>query len=163
MGFEVVVRPVVLPNIRPAPAQLLPPEDDPEKGFAVIRGNGAKEVTLSNSYSASVSSGQRTEIKRRVDQVRVYQKTPDGKVNKENFVDLEVANKLWMQGPPETTVDHGTSVGSGIDAGGGGSSKTMRPTVEVQYYRTVQEADNIEVKKRDVIKASGEETQSGPI
>src|SRR4051794_2922653 len=102
-GFEVIVRPVVFPDIRPAPAQSLPPADDPDKGFATIRGNGAKEISLSNSYSASTSTSQRKEIKRQVDEARIYQKNDDGTVNKANFVDIEVANKLWMAGPTEQT------------------------------------------------------------
>ena len=159
-GLEVVVRPVVFPNIRPAPAQSLPPADDPEKGFAVIRGNGGKQVDLTNSYSASVSSGSLREAKRRVDVARVYQKTDDGKVNKDNFVDIEVANKIWKEGGSEPTVDPGT--GSGIDAGGGGSGQ-VRPSVQIEYYRPIQEADNIEIKKHNHILRSGAEVESGPI
>ncbi len=35
-GLEVVVRPVVFPNIRPAPARALAPEDNPDQGIAVL-------------------------------------------------------------------------------------------------------------------------------
>ena len=40
-GLEVVVRPVIFPDIRPRSRPALPPEDDPTKGFAVIQGNPA--------------------------------------------------------------------------------------------------------------------------
>jgi hypothetical protein len=127
MGLEVVVRPVVFPNIRPARAQSLPPLDDPDKGFAEINGNGATEVTLSNSYSASASSSQRQETKRQVDVARVYQKDQSGKVNKDNFVDIEVANKIWMQG--------------------GGEKEQWR-------LQPVEEEKNIEITKRDKIRVA---------
>ena len=39
------------------------------------------------------------ETERRVDEVRVYQKDDDGTVNKDNFVDIEVANKIKMRAP----------------------------------------------------------------
>ena len=67
MGFEVVVRPVFFPTSGRRRHSRCRRRTIPKKGFAVIRGNGAKEVSLSNSYSASVSSGQQREIKRRVD------------------------------------------------------------------------------------------------
>ena len=40
-GLEVVVRPIVFPDIRPRFRPALPAEDDPTKGFAVISGNPA--------------------------------------------------------------------------------------------------------------------------
>jgi len=125
MGFEVVVRPVVFPNIRPAPARSLPPQDDPTKGFAQIRGNGATTVGLSYSYSASASSSQKVEDKRRVDVARVYQQDKDKTVNKENFVDIEVANKIWMKS---------------------GAQK------EQWKLEPVKEEKNIEIKEKDKIR-----------
>jgi hypothetical protein len=153
-GLEVVVRPVVFPDIRPAPARSLPPADDPEKGFAVIRGNGAKHIDLSNSYSASATSPAQREIKRRVDVARVYQKTGDGKVNKENFVDIEVANKLWLEGGSEPTSSTPKAEGT-LPAGE--LTPNNRPRVEVQYYRTIQEAANIEVLKRNQMRTNESE------
>jgi len=77
------------------------------------------------------------EVQRRVDVVRVYQMTDDSggssvaravaadNVNKDNFVDIEVANKVWM--------DDGT--------------------VLSRYgYSRAQEADNIEIRERNKIK-----------
>jgi hypothetical protein len=158
-GMEVVVRPVVFPNIRPASARSLPLADDPHKGFAVIRGNGGKQIDLTNSFSSSTSSSSRNETQRRVDKARVYQKNDDGTVNKENFIDIEVANKIWMEGgsEPVAAQPQPWAPPSENDAG----NVTRRPTVEIEYYRPIQEADNIEIKKRNFIKRSGEEI--GPI
>src|SRR5215471_3735637 len=96
--FEYIVRPVVIPNIRPAPAQKIVPSSaattvDPEKGFAIIHGNPAKQLDLTTTTSSSISRSNGVEVHRRVDRVRVYQVTDDG-VNKDNYVDIEVANKL---------------------------------------------------------------------
>jgi hypothetical protein len=158
-GLEVVVRPVVFPDIRPAPAQPLPAADDPDKGFAVIRGNGAKHIDLTNSYSASVSTATQRETKRRVDVARIYQKKDDGTVNKENFVDIEVANKIWMEGPSEPSPDTGDHAFDVPDFPPG----VIRGNVEVQNYRPIQEADNIEIKKHNHILRSGAEVEAGPI
>jgi len=148
-GLEVVVRPVVFPNSRPAPARSLPPSDDPDKGFAVIRGNGAKQIDLTNSYSANASTSTKTETKRRVDQARVYQKNDDGSVNKENFVDIEVANKIWMQGLAEQSPND-----DGIPPGAIAHSEGNRRVYEVErhFYQRIKEASNIEITKKDVIK-----------
>ena len=97
-GFEVVVRPVVFPNIRPAPARSLPPVDDPTKGFAVIKGNGAKSMTTSYSFSMSMSRSRSVETERRVDEARVYQMEDDGTVNRDNFVDIQAANRIKKRG-----------------------------------------------------------------
>src|SRR5262245_21579509 len=112
-GFEIVVRPDVFPDIRPAPAQPVPPADDPEQGFATINGNGAKTDGLTQSYNSSISSSQRTETQRREDEARVYQKKKDGSVNKNNFVDIRVANKIWMNGPPSQQTKNRPSFGFG--------------------------------------------------
>ena len=165
MGFEVVVRPVVLPNIRPAPAQSLPPQDDPDKGFAVIRGNGAKEIGLSNSYSSSTSQSKRRETQRRVDEVRVYQQEDDGTVDRNNFIDTEVANKIWMKGPAEASPGfNGDDVTSTVPGRGFTGDDVVPKSkggkadeVMINYYSPAQEKKNIEVKKRNVIKKpSGE-------
>lgn len=149
-GLEIVVRPVVFPNIRPAPTRSLPPADDPDKGFAVIRGNGAKQIDLSNSYSASASTPVQTEIKRRVDVARVYQKDDDGTVNKDNFVDTEVANKIWMKGAPGQKPGPGFNGDDVVETtpGRGFTGDDIR----VRHYKPVEEADNIKIKKKDVIK-----------
>jgi hypothetical protein len=145
MGFEVVVRPVVFPDIRPAPAQPQPPAtDDPKKGIATIHGSNGKFLDLAYSWSVSSSQSNPNETQRRVDVVRVYQQEGDGggssvargvaapragNINRDNFVDIEVANKIWM--------DDGS--------------------VSSRYgYSRVQEDDNIEILERNKIKRPGE-------
>lgn len=147
-GFEVVVRPVVFPDIRPAPAQPVPPADDPEKGFATIHGNGGKQINLSYSRSSSVSSSTHSEIERRVDEVRVYQKEDDGNINRNNFVDIEVANRIKSKGPPANFTGY---TGDDVQATYPGRGYTG-DDVKIDYYPRMQEADNIEIKKKDVIK-----------
>lgn len=142
-GLEVVVRPVVMPNIRPQPAQTLPPADDPTKGFCVIRGNPATEVNLTTSWSSSTSKSHNVETERRVDTARVYQEEDDGTVNKDNFVDIEVANRIRSRGGNQPVVD-----GSGPGSGTPGVGHEERQ----DYYRRVEEADNIEIQERDKIK-----------
>jgi len=96
-GFEVVVRPVITPSIRPAPARSLPPEDDPAKGICEIKGTGSHPISLSHSSSVSWSQTKPVETERRVDTARVYQEDDDGEVNRDNFVDIEVANRINMK------------------------------------------------------------------
>lgn len=95
-GFEVIVRPVVFPNIRPAPAQSRAPADDPQKDIAVIKGSNGRHIDLPFSWTISTSSSRPKEVKRRYDVARVYQKDDDGNVNQDNFVDIEVANRMWF-------------------------------------------------------------------
>ena len=152
-GFEVIVRPSVLPNIRPAPAQTLPPADDPEKGLCTIRGNPAKEVTVTSSWSNSTSRSHQVETQRRVDTARVYQENDDGTVNKDNFVDVEVANKIWTRGgkQPDVSADY---TGDGVFVPGG---KSKGNSMEIAtYYAKQIEQQNIEIKKRNEIKKNEE-------
>src|SRR5262245_48135490 len=123
-GFETIVRPVVFPVIRPTPAPSAAPKDDPNQGKAVITGSSGKIIDLPYSYSVSSSQSRTTETKRQVDQVRVYQKDDDGTVSNSTFVDLEVANKVWMQGSPQT----------------------------IYFYTRTQQADNIEIRNTNIIR-----------
>ena len=145
-GFEVIVRPVVFPNIRPAPAQPLPPADEPDKGFATIRGNGGKQITLSYSHSSSASSSTHSEIERRVDQARIYQKNDDGSINKDNFIDVEAANRIRMAGPPSFQVAANPVAGFDVFDVPRSRDKTTF------YYGRIREEDNIKIIKTDVIK-----------
>jgi hypothetical protein len=144
-GFEVVVRPVILPSIRPAPAQSLPPQDDPDKGFAVIHGNGGKHIDLSSSWSASGSTAAKKENKRRVDKSRIYQKDAQGNINRNNFVDVEVANKIWMEGSSRKT----SGVGFGTPEVGSDSPGSTVTEMETWNLQRLKEADNIEIKERN--------------
>jgi hypothetical protein len=126
MGFETVVRPSVVTNIRPAPARALSPADVTDQSFAIIGGSGGGLVELSSSESHSRTHGSPTERKRRVDETRIYQKDDDGTVNKDTFVDVDIANRIWF--------DDGSKYS----------------------YTPVEEADNIEVRNRNVMKGRDE-------
>lgn len=95
MGFEVIVRPVVLPNIRPTTARVLAKSDNPESGMAVLSGGGGKFIGLSTSTSFSTSqSSPHQEKKRQVDVHRVYQMDKGGTIEKENFIDVQMLKKI---------------------------------------------------------------------
>jgi hypothetical protein len=149
-GFEVVVRPVVLPNIRPTPARSLPPVDDPDSGFCVIKGNGGKHVSVSTSYSFSTSRSRSVETERRVDKARVYQKEDDGTVNKDNFVDIKVANRIKSRGGklPVSGPWTGPDLVQGELVSG---QKVHGDLIETSYYRPIAPEDNIEILERDLI------------
>lgn len=149
-GFEGIVRPVVVPDIRPTPKQSVRRQEsatgDAEKGVCKIHGTSGKIVQLANSFSYTQSSSRPVETKRRFDQARVYQERDDGTVNKKNFVDINVTNKLWKRG------------------GAGPGVQKMSPEEKaqrerdakmydqwVEYYKRLEEQKNIEIKKRDQI------------
>jgi hypothetical protein len=96
-GFEVVVRPVVFPNIRPAPPRVLAPEDDPTQGIAVISGSGGKLIDLPRSWSVSVSYQKpHQEAVRQFDKERVFQKDEKGNINKQNYIDVERLKRVRL-------------------------------------------------------------------
>jgi hypothetical protein len=105
-GFETIVRPAIVPNIRPSAAQKVVAFADPEQGFAVIHGNPAKQLNLTTSISISISRSIGQETQRRGDIVRVYQKQDDGTINKENFVDLYTTNRMRVRDGQGTTRTH---------------------------------------------------------
>jgi hypothetical protein len=146
-GFEVVVRPVVFPNIRPAPARSLPPADDPEKGMCVITGGGSFPVQLSHSANVSTSKSKPVETERRSDEARIYQMEDDGTVNRDNYVDVKAANRINMrrqEGDPVPRLDDT-----------GGLPRPHRLGIEeVSYYQRVKESDNVEILRRDVVDKS---------
>lgn len=119
--LESIVRPVVVPNIRPAPARPKAPDDDAARGVCVLNGSSGGLIDLSISSSDSISRQRSNELKRRYDEVRVYQREDDGTVNRENFVDVEVVNRLWLQ------------------AGDG--------TIQKARFKRVKETDNVEIIK----------------
>ena len=123
-GLEYVVRPAIFPNIRPTPNQSVPQKDDPNQGKAVITGSSGKTIDLPYSYSISSSESRQTETRRRVDVARVYQMDDNGNVNRDNFVDINVVNKMWMQDGQVTSINH---------------------------YTPVRETDNIQVRERNKI------------
>lgn len=107
--FETVVRPVVLPGIRPAPARTLPPEDNPDEGKCIINGNGEVTFTDSENWSSTTSGHKANEEQRQFDVVRVRTKQ-DGNGSSRRaaraaddtgddvYIDVEVLKKLWLEG-----------------------------------------------------------------
>jgi hypothetical protein len=95
-GFEVIVRPVIFPSIRPQAPRVLAPEDDPTQGFAEISGGGGQLIDLPYTWSYSMSrSMQQIEQARASDVARVYQEEKDpttGRktINRENFIETDV-------------------------------------------------------------------------
>jgi hypothetical protein len=146
-GFEVVVRPVVFPDIRPAPARSLPPQDDPAKGMCVITGGGSFPVQLSFSTQVSTSKSKEVETERRVDETRVYQMDDNGAINRDNFVDLEIANRIKMRSPgreenPANAADGERSKGNSLEI--------------ARYYARQLDAANIEITRRNQIRKNEE-------
>jgi hypothetical protein len=99
-GFEVVVRPVVFPNIRPPRARVIVSADTPEKGVATLNGSGTQTVALPYNYSMNFSRAKDhvQEQERVVDTARVYQKeqAADGgeTVNRANYLDVDAVRRI---------------------------------------------------------------------
>jgi len=129
MSFEVVVRPAVVPNIRPAPAQPSSPiEGNSTQGMATIHGASGRYLELPYSISFSSSTPKYKEKKRRVDEVRIYQQD-----NHDNYVDVQSANKLWMD---TSQIKAGTNI-----------------TTTYTYTSTADDPpDNVDILRRNVIK-----------
>jgi hypothetical protein len=127
-GLEVVVRPVVFPNIRPAAARMLAPESNPDQGFAAISGTGGKLIDLPHSWSAShTETKQQQETKRQYNVEKVYQLNDDGTINKDNFIEVERLKKVKLD-----------------DGGDQGAVKVI--------YAEPPPVDNIEVKFTDMLR-----------
>jgi len=102
-GFEVIVRPVVFPSIRPAPARSLAPEDDPEQGVAVLSGSSGKLIDLPMNTSVSWTRSLKYEKMRVSKPVRVKQKEKDGTINPDNYVDTKRLKALQTRDGQEDT------------------------------------------------------------
>jgi len=105
-SFYSIVRPEILPKIRPTAERKIAAFTDPDQGFAVIHGNPAKQLNLTTSKSISTSRSNGVEYQRRVDLMRVYQKNDDGTVNRDNFIDVEIANRLRVRDAKGTTTTY---------------------------------------------------------
>ena len=92
-----------LPNpIRPGsaqPARAQPGAED-DSGWAVLSGSSAQVAELKESYSDSYSRSFSQEQQRKVDTMRVQQKTKDStgkeEINKDNYIDVDVPFDLMM-------------------------------------------------------------------
>jgi hypothetical protein len=132
MGLEVVVRPTVFPNIRPAPPRRLAPEDSPEQGIAVISGSGGKLINLQHSFSVSMSRQKpHKETKRQFDEEKVYQTEKDKdeqeQINKDNYIRVERLKRVAYQ--------------------------TEQDLIRMNYADPPQR-DNVEVIRKDVTRLS---------
>lgn len=86
-SFETVVRPVVLPNIRPGSSRVAAKGSSSGAAFG---GAGARVIDLVHSRHDSVQRQlPHVEQERTFDKDRIYQKDDDGNINKDNFVDVE--------------------------------------------------------------------------
>jgi hypothetical protein len=96
-GFEVVVRPVILPDIRPAPPRVLLPSANPDQGVAVINGGSGRLIDLTRSETHSWSRSIMKETKRKFAKERIKKKDDKtGAVDKDTYVDVERLKKVWM-------------------------------------------------------------------
>lgn len=95
-SLEIIVRPAVLPDVRPAPAQpfVAPPEED--EGFVEIVGARGAAINLAQSHSSSFTRQRGRELGRTFDLMRVKQKDENGNIVPENFVDIEAVTRLRM-------------------------------------------------------------------
>jgi hypothetical protein len=125
-GFEVIVRPVILPDIRPSRPRILPQQDDPSQGIATLSGSGGSLIDLSQSESHSWSRSIQKEKKRKFNKERIYKKDDAGTVDKSTYVDVE--RLKWLQ-----TLD------------GAGVSGSIR-------YADPPERDNVEVLEKDQVR-----------
>lgn len=100
VGLEVVVRPVVLPNIRPAAPRVLAPADDPEQGIVTLGGSGGRLIDLPYHFTSSVQRQlPHYEKERTFDKDKIKQKDKDGKVNEDNFVEAERMKRVVLVSP----------------------------------------------------------------
>jgi hypothetical protein len=134
-GFEVIVRPVVFPNIRPAPSRSLPPADDATQGQAVLSGSSGQVIALTHSYSASASSSGGTETERTFDVARIRPSGSDGAGRSaradgsgDTYIDVEVLKRVKLRG------------------GGGDTS--------VYHYTPIEESENVEIIRRNQTRSS---------
>lgn len=125
-GFEVIVRPVVFPSIRPQKQRVLPTESDPEQGVCTIEGNSGGIIDLTHTWSVSKSKSMNwKEIARVSDKVRIKQKEKDGTINHDNFVDVMAVKSIL------TARDDGR--------------------IHEQRFRPAKAEDNIEIIQANII------------
>jgi hypothetical protein len=140
-NFETIVRPVVFPNIRPVQSRSVAPENDPEQGLAHINGQGGQIVSLPYNFTQNISRTKQQEFKRRVDEVRIFQKEGEGDdatINRDNYLDVQVTDKLWMK-----------QSGRGGDITGVGGPVQFEDIP--MYFQKVVETSNIEIRERGKI------------
>jgi homoaconitase/3-isopropylmalate dehydratase large subunit len=105
-GFEVIVRPEILPDIRPARQPRMPaPTAAADQNMAVLSGGSAQMIDLTTSTSYSSSKTKQVEKKRKFNKERIYHKDDDGTIDKSQYIDVERIKKIeYMSGDPSQTV-----------------------------------------------------------
>jgi hypothetical protein len=133
-GFEVIVRPVILPNIRPALPRILPPVPDPSQGLFVLNGGDGNFLGISTTFSVSFSQQQpHKEAVRQYDTERVYKKDEKkggsakdtSNVDKDTYVDVERLRRVRLD--------------------------TSDGPIKV-VYNDPPEVDNVETLERDLVR-----------
>jgi hypothetical protein len=135
-GFEVIVRPVILPNIRPAPPRILPPVPDPSQGLFVLKGGDGNFLGISSTFSVSFSQQQpHKEAVRQYDTERVYKKNDQqqggsaredtSNIDKNTYVDVERLRRVRLD--------------------------TSDGPIKV-VYNDPPEVDNVETLERDLVR-----------
>jgi hypothetical protein len=150
VSFEVVVRPVVFPNIRPAVARALLPADDPKKGVCEINSSSPHPVSLTYSKSINSSSSRPVETERRVDAGRLYQKQDDGTINRRNFVDIQVANRITKRGGNQPSGQISLWTPADQTQTAAARSKFMGESW-IEYYKRMEKLDNFEIQQENKI------------
>jgi hypothetical protein len=87
------------------------------------------------------------ETERRSDEVTIYQMDDDGTVNRDNFVKMNVANRIKMRRQEGDPVPPAAG-----DTGGLGGGPLPRPNLyETSYYKRVEPSENVEIGRVDII------------
>lgn len=110
--FEFVRR-VILPNIRPPGADQTASMDLPEEGVTSITGTDGGLIDLSFSVEHHWNRGGQHETKRIYDKIRIYYTRPDGSIDWDSWVDVEVLRKVvWADGSQSEFA--GASIGESV-------------------------------------------------
>jgi hypothetical protein len=108
-----VVRPNVVPNIRPqvSVTDFPPPSQgtqDPNQGRTILTGSEGQVIDLSYNHSRSMTKNRTKEEKRKYDIVRIYKVTPSGgaaaatrdttgTIDRNTYVDVEMPHQIQMR------------------------------------------------------------------
>lgn len=134
MGLELIVRPVVVRDTRPAPVQL-PYVPDESETATEIAGRGGQVITLSKSENVHYdrSEGRQVETTRVVDRQRVFNATFDGSgnvlsVNRNQYVDIDQTRAVVFQ--------------------------NRQGQLRTQIYSAAPQADNIETIDTNIVRSA---------
>jgi hypothetical protein len=139
-GLEVVIRPVVLPNIRPTAPRVVSVAAVESQG-TTNGGSGGKLIDLTYHFESSLQrQPNHYETERTFDVDRVYQKNADGSINKDNHVTVERVTQIKSDGSSTTTTTTKGPTGWGP------------PSTQKMNYARPPEQDNVETIQRDQVR-----------